>query len=1843
LEEGDIRMSSVDDRIVNMKFNNAQFGQGVDKSKRDLTGLEKVITTAGKGKGMTDLGSNVQKVQARFTALQVAGVAALGTIAAKATMAAGRLLKSFTIDPIVAGFKEYQTNLNSIQTIMANTGKDVRTVNKYLDQLNQYADQTVYNFAQMAKNIGTFTAAGVRLDTATQSIKGIANLAALSGSNSQQASTAMYQLSQAIAAGRVGLQDWNSVVNAGMGGKIFQQALARTGEAFGALEKGAVTLNKETGQLLVNGVAFRNTISAAGGQTSWLTGEVLVDTLKQISGGYTDAELKANGFTKAQIRDIQKLARTAFDAATQIKTLPQLLDVIKESMGSTFAQGFRYILGDFEQSKKLWGDVGFFLMGPQGPITKLQNGITNMLDDWSKPGAWGRFKLLEGVKNIFMSVYDVMRMVGGAWSDVFPKASGNTLFRITKAFKQFTENLIPSEKTLKSLRSIFGGVFAVLHIGWSIVTGIAGAFAELFGALFKGSEGARSGILEVVASVAEVIKSFDEWLTSGDRLKNGIKTIGMVVGAVFYPIIWVIGRIIEAIGALASGEGVGAIAEPIDRITDGFLKFVELVLAGLASITAPFEGVSEMFTNLQDRVSGLSGNFAGVLEPLTNLNFSIGGNGAGIFDTIIQGAKDLAQVIKDAFSDIDGTIDKLSQKTAGIGDKFSSSFAEIGDAADVVKGKTAGVYDSIAGAGADAASAGLDKVAAGGEKAGDVFESIGDIFKTIGDAIATAFGFMVEQLSKIPFPDDALEWATLLNALISGALIKRLFFSKGVLGELKTVIRDTGKAITETFGTMQSKLKSDMLKNIGIAIALIVGSLIALSFVPAKKLAQGLGAMTAIFALMALMMKALTTELDAEGLKPKEMLAKFTAMATGVTGLATAMVLMATAIAILTAAVIALSFVPWQKLAVGMTAVIVLMGALVAAMWALSKIKAEKIASVGGAMVLVALAINMLVFAVLALAFVPMKNLAIGMTAVAVGLGLMVGALLVLSKIDSEKIAGVGVAMVLVATAINMLVFAVLALAFVPMENLAIGMTAVAIGMGLMVGALVVLAKFAPGVLAAGAAMALLGTALVGMAFTIAFLGALPMEVLARGLFAMAAGLFILVLAAMGAMPVVPGLLALAVVIKAIGLALLMTGAGFLLFATGLALLVGLGAAAIGVITLAIGAFIALLPNIAIQMAAAFVAFLQAIALAAPKIRKALSTIFQNMIGVIDDNAPLMVDSFVNLVQLCLDALVGMASSFTEAGVAIIMNILNGLQGELPKMVDKATDIAIEFIEALGSNALEFVNAGAEAVLKLIEGLADGVRKYGPEIRSAMGDLADAIGDELRAALTDALGNINPLSFLPDIDVGGLADRIKGGLSGKTRVSGSVDFSADDFFKKKTPDEILAESINATATVVSTAVENAIKLLVGAVTGPLAQLERTAKDFQRAATMQAAKSELYSSTASLAQSNADAQMQKAEGMKGKANIKKGEGKNKKGKAVVAARQAQKLADRQAKLAEREAQRATMAQIAADYKSRNASDAIQYKDDYAGLGAAKASQGADLAQQADDLQAVAKAKQQEIARLMQLAEKDKKNSAKYKAEAAKLRKQAANDTAQAMALATQAIEAQAAAAEAYAQARKAAALDAIAQMAEIRKQQQEEQKRREWQEAYDKADDATRKQMLATRQAENEQKARTAEAILAEMLAIGDALAAKIAAGGTVSEYELLNANNAAAEAAKQAQIAAEARDAAKADADAIKQMNEQTASNNTSTGGAGPITPSRSVLEDAANVVDRYAASVAAAEEAAAASSSTTQFVQNNYSPESLSNSQIYRQTHNLISAAETQLESSKMGGPVTAPPKQVR
>ncbi len=208
--------TTIDERVVEMRFDNKQFESNARTSLGTIEKLKQSMNFTGASKGLDNIGAAIKKVDtsslgngvesvcAKFSALQVMGVTALANITNSAVNAGKRIASALTIDPIKMGLQEYETQIGAVQTILANTqskGSTLDDVNKALDELNKYADQTIYNFTEMTRNIGTFTAAGVDLDKSVTSIKGIANLAAVSGSSSLQASTAMSRLFSGFSGG----------------------------------------------------------------------------------------------------------------------------------------------------------------------------------------------------------------------------------------------------------------------------------------------------------------------------------------------------------------------------------------------------------------------------------------------------------------------------------------------------------------------------------------------------------------------------------------------------------------------------------------------------------------------------------------------------------------------------------------------------------------------------------------------------------------------------------------------------------------------------------------------------------------------------------------------------------------------------------------------------------------------------------------------------------------------------------------------------------------------------------------------------------------------------------------------------------------------------------------------------------------------------------------------------------------------------------------------------------------------------------------------------------------------------------------------------------------------------------------------------------------------------------------------------------------------------------------------------------------------------------------------------------------------------------------------------------
>ena len=610
----------VDQRVVQMRFDNQQFESGVKTTLGTLNKLKGSLNFEDSAKSLEGLNSSVKKldfnplaagietVKNRFSALEVMAVTALANITNSIVNTGKQLVSSLTIEPVKQGFGEYELKMGSVQTIMASTGESLDVVNHYLEELNTYADKTIYSFSDMTASIGKFTNAGVDLDSAVKAIQGISNEAAVSGANAEQASHAMYNFAQALSSGSVKLIDWKSIENANMATVEFKQKLIDTAVALGTVVKvggkyisTTTDANGNVSEAFTSTSMFNDSLSA-----QWMTTDVLVKTL----GEYAD--------------ETTEIGKKAFAAAQDVKTFSQLMDTLKEAVGSGWAQTWETLFGDFEEAKVLWTNVSDVVGGFIDKQSKARN---DLLQGWKDMG--GRTAAIETVKNAFKGLMSVITPIKTAFRQVFPKTTAKQLVDITNGFKEFSAKLKLSLGQTVYLMNASRGLFSAIKMVVDVIKALVGGALSLA----KNFSGVADAVLKASAAVGE-------WFTNLHKSAEETNIFGKTVDTV-------VGILQKAIDKIK--EFFGVAKQKFDSI--GFTTFLG-VLKGIYSFAAKvgkvvldvgkkiggalldvFQtgGASELIdvlngglfgaflVNINKLVNGVTGAFGGISDILKNV------------------------------------------------------------------------------------------------------------------------------------------------------------------------------------------------------------------------------------------------------------------------------------------------------------------------------------------------------------------------------------------------------------------------------------------------------------------------------------------------------------------------------------------------------------------------------------------------------------------------------------------------------------------------------------------------------------------------------------------------------------------------------------------------------------------------------------------------------------------------------------------------------------------------------------------------------------------------------------------------------------------------------------------------------------------------------------------------------------------------------------------------------------------------------------------------------------------------------------------------------------------------
>lgn len=1392
--------TTIDQKVVEMRFDNNHFENNVQtslhtlnklKGSLDMSGASKgfeSINTAARGVNLSGLGSAVETVGLKFNAMYTVADQALRNITNSVMNTGKKMVEALTIDPIKTGFNEYETKINAIQTIMSNTaskGTTMEDVTRVIGELNEYADKTIYNFAEMTRNIGTFTAAGIGLEESASAIQGIANLAAASGSSSQQASTAMYQLSQALSTGTVRLMDWNSVVNAGMGGEKFQMALKATAREHGVAVDDIIEKNG----------SFRDSL-----QEGWLTADILNTTLQKFTTegakDYAKSMMEAGKWTQEEADALLAEAQAMEDAATKVKTFTQLWDTLKESAQSGWSQTWEIIVGDFEEAKETLTEFSKVIGGMIEASAKARN---ELLQGWKDAG--GRADLVESIFNIFYAVMEVVKPIKEAFQEIFPPLTVQRLVDFTSGLKEMTgrfRELVSASDVFDKIKRTFKGLFAVVDIVRMVFTSLIGSVFSLSGSF--GDLG--GGILTVTAKIGD-------WLVKLHDTIEQSNTLGTVFGTVAKVIRGAIGKIIDICKALwPAVKDVGSVLasafETISKWIGGAIGKASDVLKGLAPTMKKVGGVFESFAGVISKVVQYIVTFAQIIGTVIFGVFSALGP---IVQGVAEAFKKFGSYLKEklVFPGLDSFRDVL--------EKTKEKMSSLSDSATDMKDRVA---DAITGMGTAIANSGFYK---GLVKIWDVVKKVG---AAIGGAFKKVFDFLGEKLGNIKF-DGILDVVN--TASLGGIAVAIMSFLKkcrkpfeefeGLFDGLKSIlegVRGILDGVRGCFEAYQTKLKADALTKIATAIAILVAAIVVLSMIDSAKLTAAIVAITTLFADLMTSMALVN---------------KMSGPVGGLTKICTAMIAVSIAVLLMASALKSISNLDSDSLSSGLIGVVGLTAVVVAMAKILGK-DGGTITKGTGQLILLALAVKVLAGVAKDMAQMNWEEIGKGLVGVA---GLMAG-VIAFTKLGGGASGMISTGLGMIAVAAALKIMASVCSDFAGMNWDEIGKSLAGVG-----GLLLELGAFAKlgggasgmiatgiGIIAIGAAMKILtgvmqdmasmsweelGKGLVGIAGSLASI-ALAMQLLPTDTAIIGAGLVVVadaltilgqVLSAMGSMSweeIAKGLVALAgsMVILAASLNLMngtLAGSAALLVAAGaLAILapvlttlgalsweqvaIGLvsiagaftimgvaglvlgpltpviialaGALAlIGVAVLGVGtgmlaagtgltllaagltAFAAALSGGATVIVAGLTAIILGIASLIPSIAVKIGEGIIQIAQVIAEGAPVLGEAVKAVALALLDIVKTLIPALVETVLSIATAILEAIAEYSPRIVQAVLDILLAILRGVANNISAVVQAGVDIVV----GFLDGVAKSLPKVINA--------GFELIISFVDGLAN----------------------------------------------------------------------------------------------------------------------------------------------------------------------------------------------------------------------------------------------------------------------------------------------------------------------------------------------------------------------------------------------------------------------------------------------------------------------------------------------------------------------
>lgn len=811
--------TTVDNRVVQMRFDNEEFEKKASKSLSTLDRLKNALKFSGASKNLDKVNESFKEVDANPLLKAIEGInGGLTTMVAKATLVnratnalidtTKRFVNSMTLDQVNAGWDKYAEKTSAVQTIMAATSKDFKDtgvqmsyVNSQLEKLNWFTDETSYNFTEMVGNIGKFTSNGIKLDRSVTAMQGIATWAARSGANANEASRAMYNLSQALSTGAVKLIDWKSIENANMATAEFKENAIEAAVALGKLKKkgdGTYVTMKNNAVSVQN---FNNALSDA-----WFTSDVLLNVLDRYGGftnklyevssatdltatqllsavdKYAEGTLDLQAYASMTGVDIEELrgyldelssstyelGRKSFQSAQEAKTFAEAISATSDAVSTGWMKTFELIFGDYEEAKKLWTNLANILYEVFAASGDVRN---ELFEGWREGG--GRKTMLEGINEMMEAILRVIKPFKDAFRDIFPAKTSQDLLNFTNGFKKLMKALQLNSRQMTNLRRAARGVFSVFDILFSTLKQLGNTIKNLV-APELGSFGDL--VLEILGTIGDLLYGFRNMILSGEKLSIGFEKIG---------------------------SGAKKLIEILKNL---FIQFKNSKIGQTAfkllvtTIEASAGAALKLLNYISETVSKIKG-----IDKLTFPNL------IGIF----------SQIGKDAWSWFKGLTTSITD-TNGLLESFKSTVESVCD-------KTGASFDNLT------------------RRISIVFNTLRGWLKDVpwGALLSIAFGFGIIQ-SVNNFTKAMTQFATAIGNLTGG------------FAGLMTGVNKVMTSVAGMFDAVKNSINAPNYVKMAKAVAILAASLTVLALLPTDKLQNAAVMLTATMVAFGIFVKALT-------------------------------------------------------------------------------------------------------------------------------------------------------------------------------------------------------------------------------------------------------------------------------------------------------------------------------------------------------------------------------------------------------------------------------------------------------------------------------------------------------------------------------------------------------------------------------------------------------------------------------------------------------------------------------------------------------------------------------------------------------------------------------------------------------------------------------------------------------------------------------------------------------------------------------------------------------------------------------------------------------------------------